>query len=330
MLGWHRALIVLAALAAPLAAHGEDVRLHLIAHGAIEADTTVAHAIDGAHFCSAAANPWTAPDTRDTRATPFPFYRLVFGQGGPGADLARPGPSIGLALANYFSAARDHSDPINDSIELVLDGRHFVGHDGLKDAGYRFAVSYRDDGHGGGFVARHLHETRTGHATLDVAGTWECPPVAADLPEQTVSVHLLFAGAVPARPEPTPLRLARSDIPCLDRGCAGWRVTDEETGAAYLARVDFSHLRLAKALRREAERGEVDLLVRANVRRAEPPLVIALALDGVEPANPPEPRPIPEAALADANRGGFPFGYLHDLIRRVQGKRAEPERHLAD
>ena len=112
-------------------------------------------------------------------------------------------------------------------------------------------------------------------------GTWECPPVAADLPEQTVSVHELFPGAVPARPDLTPLRIARFDIPCLDRGCAGWRVTDEDTGSAYLARVDFSRLRLARALRQQVERGEVDLLVGADVRRGDPPRVIALTLDGV-------------------------------------------------
>ena len=327
---WRGVLAAAALFGAAGAARADEVRLHLIAHGAIEADITVAHAIDGAHFCSAAADPWTAPDTRDTRATPYPFYRLVFGQSGKDADLARPGPSLGLALSNYFAAARDHSDPINDSLELVLDGRHFVGHAGLKDAGYRFAVSYRDDRHGGGFVARHLHEMPGGAATLDAEGTWECPPVAADLPEQTVSVHDLFPGAEPARPDPTPLRVARSDIPCLDRGCARWRVTDEATGSVYLARVDFARLHLAKPLRQRVEHGEVTLLVGADVRRGDPPRIVALTLDGVMPAEPRPVEPIPEANLDDGTQGGFPFAQLHDLIRRVWGKRAGSERHLAD
>ena len=327
-----RLLPVFALLAAPTTTWAGDVRLHVTARGAVTADATMTHAIDGAHFCSAAPDPWTAPDLRDPRATPFPFYRLVFGQDGAEDAPAAPGPSLDLALSNYFAATRDHSDPINDSIEIVIAGRDFVGHAGLRDPGFRFAVSYRDDGAGGGFVARHLHEMAPGTGTLDVEGTWDCPPVAADLPEQAVGVHTLFGGAVPARPDPTPLRLARSDIPCLDRGCAGWRVTDEQTGAAYLARVDFTRLRLARALRRQAEHGEVALLIGADVRRGEPPRVTALVLDGVAPAaGPPDaPPPAPPGRVADLHRGGFPFAYLHDLIRRVWGKRAESERHLAD
>ncbi len=327
---WRAVLAAVVVLGAAGASRAEEVRLHLVAHGAIEANATIVHPIDGAHFCSAAPDPWSAPDARDTRATPFPFYRLVFGQSASDADLARPGPSLGLALSNYFAAARDHSDPINDSLELMLDGRHFVGHAGLNDPGYRFAVSYRDDRRGGGFVARHLHEMPPGPTTLDVEGTWECPPVAADLPEQTVSVHEIFSGAVPARPELTPLRIAHSDIPCLDRGCAGWRVTDEDTGSVYLARVDFSRLRLAKLLRKRIERGEVELLVGADVRRGDPPRVIARSLEGVTPATPGPPPTVPEATLADSSQGGFPFAQLHDLIRHVWGKRGGSESHLAD
>ena len=296
---WRGALAVLA-LVAPLAAQADEVRVRLIAHGGVTVEAAAGHSSDAAHFCSAAADPWTAPDLPDPRGTPFPFYRLVFGQGAAGADLDAPGPSIGLALSNYAPDAGAHSDPVNDSIEVVLNGRHFVGHAGMKDAGYRFAVTFREDRRGGGFVARHLHETGTGHATIDLEGNWECPPVAAGLPAQDVSVHRLFLGAVPARPDPIPLRLSRTGIPCVDRGCAGWRVTDEDTGTAYLARVDLSRLRLAARLRRAAERGQIDLLVGADVRRGAPPRVIALELQGVEPPPPPPedtPGPIPEAAL---------------------------------
>lgn len=330
MPAWRRILLALALLAAGGAARADEVRLHLIAHGAIEADITVSHALDGEHFCSAAADPWTAPDVGDTRPAPYPFYRLIYGQAARDANLARPGPSIGLALSNYFTAARDHSDPVNDSIEMVIDGHDFVGHAGLQDPGYRFAVSYRDDRAGGGFVARHLHPIPEGPGTLDVVGTWECPPVAADMPEQVVSVHALFSGAVPVRPDLTPLRLTRSDIPCLDRDCARWRVTNEETGDAYLARVDFSRLRLAKLLRKEVAKGEIDLLIGADVHRGQPPRVVAVELDGVVPARTHAPPPELESKLAEGAEEGFPFAKLHDLIRPVRGKPTEPARHLAD
>ncbi len=304
MPAWRGTLAVLALLWWCHAAGADEVRLHLLAHGAIEAESETAHAIDHAHFCSAAAAPWQAADVPDPRGIPFPFYRVVFGQDGPGAELARPGPSLGLAAAGYFAAATAHSDPVNDSIEVMLNGRHFVGHADLGDPGYRLAIRYRGDRRGGGFVARHLHETGGGAATLDLEGEWQCPPVNADVPAREVAVHALFAGAVPARPDPTPLRLSRTDIPCVDRGCAGWRVTDETSGHAYLARVDLRPLRLARALRRLAERGEVDLLVGGEVRQGRPPLVTALLLDGIAPTLPavpdqdvPQNAAIPEAAL---------------------------------
>lgn len=296
MPAWRGALAVLALLSWPGAARADEVRLHLVAHGAIETETEAVHAVDHAHFCSAAAAPWQDPATADGRGSPFPFYRVVFGQDAPGADLARPGPSLGLAAANYFAAATAHSDPVNDSIEVLLNGRHFVGHADLGDPGYRLAIRYREDRRGGGFVARRLRETGGGAATLDLEGQWECPPVNADVPAQQVAVHALFRGAVPARPDPTPLRLSRTDIPCVDRGCAGWRATDEATGNAYLARVDLTHLRLARALRLLAERGEVDLLVEAEVRHGTPPRVVALALDGIAPTPPAAPPPAPDRA----------------------------------
>lgn len=270
----------------PAGAGAEEVKLRLVAPAGHATPVTVAHAVDAAHFCSAAADPWVAPDVPDRRSAPFPFYRLVFGQADPEAELDRPGPSIGLALSNYDPALRTHRDPVNDSIEVVLNGHHFVGHAGMNDPGYRLTVTWRADGRGGSFIARRLQESGTGHATLDLRGDWECPPVAAGLLERTISVHRLFRGAVPARPDPVRLRLQRFDIPCLDRRCAGWRVTDEDSGTAYLARVDFSRLRLARRLLREAERGEVDLLIGAVVHDGRPPRVIAVRLEGVEPAPP--------------------------------------------
>lgn len=298
-----RGAIGLLCLLLPLApARAEEVRIHLIAQDNAVATVSAAHRVDDAHFCSAAADPWTAPDVPDSRGAPFPFYRLVFGQDEADADLDSPGPSIGLTLSNYAPDARTHSDPVNDSIEVVLNGRHFVGHAEMNDPDYHLAITYRVDGRGGAFVARRLHETGTGHGTLDLRGEWQCPPVAAGLPEQTIAVHRLFAGAVPARPDPVRLRLTHSEIPCLDRGCARWRVTNEDNGETYLARVDLSRLRLARRLRREAERGEVDLLIGAEVRRGLRPRVIALILDGVEPAPPPPeeeepPAPLPEALM---------------------------------
>lgn len=289
-----RAAIGLLALLLPLAAQAEQVRISLIAHGGLTAEATATHALDDGHFCSAAADPWTAPDVPDERPPPYPFYRVVFGEDRPDAALARPGPSLGLTLSDYDQDERTHSDPLYDSIEVVLAGRHFVGHTDMRGPGFRLAVSYRPDGRGGAFVAEGLRESGTSHATIDLAGTWTCPPVAAGMPEVDVSVHNLFPGAVPARPDPTPLRITRSVIPCLDRGCARWRVTDEETGLAYLARVNLSRLHLAGRLKQEAEKGEITLLVGARVRKGAPPRVTAVELQGVEPAPPTE---IPEASL---------------------------------
>lgn len=319
MPAWRGAIGLLCLLPPLVAARAEQVTIHLVVQGSATTSVVAAsHTVDDAHFCSAAADPWSAPDVPDTRGPPFPFYRLVFGQDEAEADLDSPGPSIGLALSDYDDETRTHSDPVNDSIEVMLNGHHFVGHADMGDPGYRLSVTFRPDGHGGAFVARRLHESGTGHAVIDLDGSWHCPPVAAGLPEQTISVHRLFRGAEPARPDPVRLRLTRFDVPCLDRGCARWRVTDEDSGDAYLARVDFSHLRLARRLRREAERGEVDLLIDARVRSSRPPLVTALALQGVEPGTspssealpppevlptppmpPPEPpaAPIPEASL---------------------------------
>ena len=288
-------LCLLAVTAQTARAQAEEVRLHLVVHGAVTAEITVTHAADSAHFCSAAAAPWTDPDTPDPRPSPYPFYRLVFGQSAPGADLDRPGPAIGLALSDYFTGARSHGDPVNDSIELVLAGRHFVGHSGMRDPAYRLAASYREDRRGGALMAQHLRETGGRQATLDLEADWQCPPVAADVPARTVSVHTLFAGAVPARPDPTPLRLRHSDIPCVDRGCAAWRVLDEASGIAYLARVDLRRLRLARGLLRLAQRGQVDLLVGADIRPGNPPRIVAVTLDGIEPVQ--AAAAIPEAAL---------------------------------
>jgi len=297
-----RAGLALLALLLPLAAaHAEEVQVTLVAQGALSAAASAASPIDGAHFCSAAADPWAAPDVPDERGPPYPFYRLVFGQAGPGARLARPGPSIGLTLSDYDPEFRDHADPVNDSIEVTLDGRHFVGHADMRAPGFRLAVTFRPDGRGGAFAAHGLRETDAGRATIDLAGTWTCPPVAAELPDITVTVHRLFPGAVAAHPDPIPLRVSRSAIPCLDHGCAHWRVTDDAEGTAYLARVDLSRLHLARRLRREAERGEIDLLVGARVVASTPPRVVALELQGIAPAPPPAPgepsAPIPEAAL---------------------------------
>jgi hypothetical protein len=303
------AVLALALGAATSHAQTEEVRLRVVTHGAVQSEAEATHPVDAGHFCSASPSPWVTPAQVDTRGPPFPFYRLVFGQDSPGDVPASPGPSIGLALSNYSGAARTHSDPTNDSIELVIEGRHFVGHTGLADdtkddAGYRLAVTFREDRQGGGFVARHLLETGPAAEAdpLDVEGSWTCPPVAADLPALAIREHTLFAGAVPVRPPPVALRLTHSFIPCIDRGCAAWRITEEESGAAYLARVDFRQLHLSRGLRRLAEKGVVNLLVSADIRPGLPPLVVPRILAGVapresEPVDDSQPGAIPEAML---------------------------------
>jgi hypothetical protein len=286
-------------------ASAEEVSIRLHATGALVADESAVHEVDGAHFCSAAANPWAGPDQNpDERPPPYPFYRLVFGQAGPEAELERPGPSIGLSLSDYFPQAREHADPTNDSIEIVLQGRHFVGHSGLAEGGYRFAVTYREDGQGGGFVARHLVES-SGAATparasaaaqdaadeggedmIDVEGSWQCPRVMESEPEIVVSVHALFAGAVPARAEAQHLRLTHM-LSCPHKVCADWRVVDQDDGTTFDARVDLRRLRLARRLRTLAEQGVVDLLVDGRTLPGRPLRVVPTALEGVTPRQTP-------------------------------------------
>lgn len=289
-----RVVIGLLVFLLPVAVRAERVQISLVARGGLTATASASHAADAAHFCSAAAHPWQAPDAPDERGPPYPFYRLVFGEGGPDADLARPGPSVALTLSNYAPDVKTHSDPVNDSIEVVLAGRHFVGHTDMQHPGFGLVVTYSPDGHGGALVAEGLRESGTGDATIDLTGAWTCPPVVATMNVINVTVHKLFPGAVPARPDPTPLRVTRSAIPCIDRGCAGWRVTDEDTGLAYLARVDLSRLQLATRLRQEAKQGEITLLIGGRLHPGSPPQVTALELQGVEPA---PPAGVPEASV---------------------------------
>jgi hypothetical protein len=295
------AIIALQAGAVPAGA--AEVGLTLQVTGAVETTATAAHRTDGGHFCSAAPDPWVAPDAIDPRASPYPFYRVVFGQTAPEEEPDAPGPSLGLALSNYFAAARDHGGGSSDSIELVIKGRHFVGHAGLGDPDYRLVVSFRTDREGGGFVAHHLHESGTGDGVIDVAGNWHCPAVAADQPVRQVREHKLFDGAVPVVAEATHLRLTHTDAPCRGRTCAGWQVIDQGTGEAFMARVDFRRLKLARGLRRQAEHGTVVLLVDGDVRPGEPPRVVPRLLAGVEPVPQADPEPSATAEQQVAGPG---------------------------
>jgi hypothetical protein len=291
---------ILAAAMPAGAAHVDDIALQIATIGDLRSEASVRHGLDGAHFCSTAPDPWTDPIALDGRATPFPFYRVVFGQASPEDEPDRPGPSLGLALSNYFAAARAHSDQANDSIELVIGGRHFVGHSGLDDPGYHLTVTFNEDRQGGGFAARHLHETGSGNGVIDVAGNWQCAPVAADPAEVTVRAHTLFAGAQPLRAEATHLRLWRADLPCIGSACGDWRVIDQTTGDAFMAKVDLRRLRLARALRRMAETGAVELLVDADIRPGDPPSVVPHALAGVQPVFAPDADPPPAGKLTNA------------------------------
>jgi hypothetical protein len=286
------ALAAMIALPAAATARGAEIGLNLQVTGALQASASVVHVTDGTHFCSAAPDPWVAPDAIDGRASPYPFYRLVFGQAAPDDAPLAPGPSLGLALSNYFAAARDHGDAGDDSIELVVDGRHFVGRAGLGDPDYRLAVNFRADRQGGGFVVHHMHESGSGGGVIDVAGNWHCPAVAADLPAVAVRIHTLFAGAVPVVAEAAHLRLAHLQAVCPRPACAAWQVIDQGTGEAFMARVDFGRLRLARRLRRQAERGAVVLLVDGEVLPGDPPRVVPILLAGVQPG----PRAVPEPA----------------------------------
>lgn len=269
-------------------AWADDVAVQVATIGDLQAAGSVRHDADEAHFCSAAPDPWADRAALDPRATPFPFYRVVFGQPSPRDELEGPGPSLGLAVSNYFAAARQHSARDLDSIELVIAGRHFVGHGGLDDPGYSLTVTFRDDGRGGGFAARRLHEIGAG-GVIDVAGNWQCGAVAAPAPEVAVRAHALFAGAEKLVAEPTHLRLRHAGAPCRAPVCADWQVIDQSSGDAYRARVDLRRLRLAAALLARAEAGELELLVDASVAPGDPPTVTAALLAGVLPTDAPPP-----------------------------------------
>jgi hypothetical protein len=281
-------ILLLAGGAEAADAPASVMTLHLRASGAIKADVTLTHPIDSAHFCSVAADPWAAPPGQiqplDTRPPPFPFYRVIWGQSRAGGELARPGPSLGLALAGWTPGARTHADRTDDSVELVLQGRHFVGHAGLADQAWRLLASWDEDGRIGAFVAAPLLEVagpgRPGGAILDLEGSWRCPPVQAE----------------PAGPAPPPLAAAPVEAPrahaaapevrtlVVFRTGRTWRM-QEDGRSAQAAVVELRPLRLAPSLSREAARGEIELVVVAEVFAGHPPRVVARRLLGVQPHN---------------------------------------------
>lgn len=309
--------IVAAVMALPEAAQTQPtpaqrpaiVRLRLVASGAVHMTAEAEAAVDGAHFCSAARDPWRAPNERDARPAPYPFYRVVFGQSAPDRTPDFPGPTMGLALSSYFARAREHSDPANDSIEIVLGGRHFVGHSGVTDPEYRLAATFRDDGEGGGVIASHLQENGTGNGMVDIAATWSCPRVSADMPEMALRTHALFSGATPVRAEPRQLRLFRFQESCKARiRCADWRAIDQSTGEAIAVRVSLRRLKLGRALRAWVDDGSVDLTVDADVSSDDPPRVVPYRLLGVQPHAPwgQEPAPVPPPAIMAATADSHP------------------------
>ncbi|CAH2600216.1 conserved protein of unknown function [Rhodovastum atsumiense] len=260
-------------------ASGQTIGFELRASGAIEATIAASHAMDAAHFCSAAADPWGGDRRIDIRPAPFPFYRMVFGQSGPGEKLASPGPSLAITLSRWSSPAHpgwieDHEDPANDSVEVLLDGRHFVGHAELPEPGSRLQFAYRPDGAGGGFLARGLRELG-GQGVLDIEGTWSCPPIDTALPEVVVGVRPLFAAASATAIVPVlPFRLRH-------RGEA-WQAVGPD-GEAFAVTVRFVQPR-PDAVLGWAGRGEVDLLVEAELQGGAPPELVVRRLTGMLPA----------------------------------------------
>jgi hypothetical protein len=278
---WRFWPLFLVVSAGPVSA--QAIGFELTAKGAVAADVEVSHAVDAAHFCSAAADPWAGDRRVDIRPSPFPFYRVVFGQAGPAAELERPGPSLGIALSHWAPPGgdgwvQDHEDPLNDTFELVLQGRLFVGHPGQAAPVPRLQFAWRDDGRGGGFLATGLQEIG-GDGRLTVEGSWSCPAIDTALPEVAVRAHRLFRGAVSASAAPP--RLAYS----LHREGELWRAAGPD-GTAFVVAVDLRPLRLAPLLRGWAEAGKVVLLVNGEVRNGVPPRMVVRGLNGVMPAPP--------------------------------------------
>jgi hypothetical protein len=265
------------------AADRQTIGIDLRVRGAVDAQVAVKRPVDGANFCSAAADPWSADQTLDIRPAPFPFYRVVFGQPGPGAPLDRPGPSLGITLSRWLPPdrpgwAEEHQETANDTFDLVIEERHFVGHGGLSNPVPRMLFAWRDDGRGGGFLVTGLHEVG-GDGVLDVEGTWSCPPIDESLPEVSVVPRRSPPDAVPATAAPPvlPFRLRRI-------GDAWWVTAPD--GQARLVAPDLGRLRLAEPLRAGAERGQLVLLVQGELREGDPLRLVARHLQGVMPAPP--------------------------------------------
>lgn len=271
-------LQILAAAADP-----QTIGIDLRVHGAVDAQVAVKRPVDGANFCSAAADPWSADQTLDIRPAPFPLYHVVFGQPGPGAPLDRPGPSLAITLSHWLPPDRpgwteEHEAPATDSFDIVIDERHFVGHGGLADPVPRMLFAWRDDGRGGGFLVTGLHEVG-GDGVLNVEGTWSCPPIDESLPEVSVAPQPSPPGAVPATAGPPvlPFRLRRI-------GDAWWVTAPD--GEARLVSPDLGRLRLAATLLAGAEHGQLVLLVQGQLREGDPLRLVAHRLQGVIPAPP--------------------------------------------
>jgi hypothetical protein len=219
----------------------------------------------------------------DFRPAPYPFYRVAFGQPAAEAPPEAPGPSVAIALSRWLPPMRPgwaemHEDPENDRFALRIDGRLFVGHAGLPEPAPRLLFAWRDDGLGGAFLVKGLHEVG-GEGRLDAEGTWRCPPIDETLPEVRVVARRVPRDAVRASAEPP--RLPYS----LRRVGREWWATAAD-GESLPVTPDLAPLRLAASLRRGAERGQIVLMVRAELREGEPPRLVARELQGVAPAPP--------------------------------------------
>lgn len=283
--------------AAPAAA--AEIALDLQAAGADSGHLRLSDPPDDSHLCA-----FLGPQTGRQ------LFLLVFNK--PSAavvlDAGRPGLFLTAKVPPDGDGGGGGGGSSDDTLQISIGGKRYEGLAQL-DPAFHLALAFAADRSRGSFKAVHLTETG-GTATLDVQGTWSCPPppgaptpagpAIAEAP-QAAPVVTPPATAIPATPpppDPPPasppdsqaeapvrFRLARPD--CADPSCGSWTATDVATGTTFAAEADLSALHLSERRRQSVLAGHGSLVIDGVIARpaanGQPAGIRAVARPATQP-----------------------------------------------